>query len=59
MLVKRLHEYKRQLLLTLCAIVLYNRLVADPSHDMLPRTFIFSPPRPRLVHAMAKLIASG
>ena len=54
-LVKRLHEYKRQLLLTLYIIVLYNRLVADPSYDMLPRTFIFAA-KAVPGYAMAKLI---
>ncbi len=54
-LVKRLHEYKRQLLLTLYIIVLYNRLVADPSYDMLPRTFIFAA-KAAPGYAMAKLI---
>jgi starch phosphorylase len=40
-MVKRLHEYKRQLLKTLHIITLYNRLKADPTLEMLPRTFIF------------------
>jgi glycogen phosphorylase len=40
-LVKRLHEYKRQLLKALHIVVLYNRLRADPGADMLPRTVIF------------------
>jgi starch phosphorylase len=39
--VKRLHEYKRQLLLVLYIIVLYNRLKKDPGLDIVPRTFIF------------------
>ena len=38
--VKRIHEYKRQLLLCL-SIVLYDRLKADPSLDIVPVTFIF------------------
>ncbi|MDR2849414.1 MAG: glycogen/starch/alpha-glucan family phosphorylase, partial [Verrucomicrobiota bacterium] len=53
--VKRLHEYKRQLLLALYIIVLYNRLVADPSYGMLPRTFIFAA-KAAPGYAMAKLI---
>jgi starch phosphorylase len=40
--VKRLHEYKRQLLLALYIIVLYNRLVANPKMDIHPRTFIIA-----------------
>jgi glycogen phosphorylase len=39
--VKRLHEYKRQLLNALNIIILYNRIKADPSIDMIPRNFIF------------------
>jgi len=39
--VKRLHEYKRQLLLVLYIIVLYDRLKANPELDIVPRTFIF------------------
>ena len=40
-LVKRLHEYKRQLLKTLHIITLYHRLKAKPDADVVPRTFIF------------------
>lgn len=40
--VKRLHEYKRQLLLVLYAIIRYNRLKDNPGLDMQHRTFIFS-----------------
>jgi len=39
--VKRLHEYKRQLLNVLYIITLYNRLKKDPNQDITPRTFIF------------------
>jgi glycogen phosphorylase len=39
--VKRIHEYKRQLLAVLHIIALYNRVKRDPSIDILPRTFIF------------------
>ncbi len=39
--VKRIHEYKRQLLSVLHIIALYNRLKADPKQEMVPRTFIF------------------
>lgn len=39
--VKRLHEYKRQLLNILHIMYLYNRLRDDPSFDPPPRTFIF------------------
>ena len=40
--VKRIHEYKRQLLNALRVVALYNRLRADPSLEMAPRTFFFA-----------------
>ena len=39
--VKRLHEYKRQLLNILHVMYLYNELKKNPDMDMTPRTFIF------------------
>ena len=39
--VKRLHEYKRQLLNALHILVLYNRICDDPNFSIAPRTFIF------------------
>ena len=38
---KRLHEYKRQLLNALHCLVLYNRIVEDPSYEITPRCVIF------------------
>lgn len=40
--IKRIHEYKRQLLNILHVIHLYNKLKDNPNLDMVPRTFIFS-----------------
>ena len=40
-MVKRLHEYKRQLLKALHIITLYNRIKEDPKVEIVPRTFIF------------------
>jgi len=40
--VKRIHEYKRQILNALRIIVLYNRLREDPNREMAPRTFFFA-----------------
>jgi len=39
--VKRLHEYKRQLMNILHVMFLYNQLKDNPDMDMVPRTFIF------------------
>jgi len=39
--VKRIHEYKRQLLMALRIVVLYNRLRQNPELKVFPRTFFF------------------
>ena len=39
--VKRLHEYKRQLLNIMHVMYLYNELKSNPDMDFYPRTFIF------------------
>jgi starch phosphorylase len=53
--IKRIHEYKRQLLNTLHIIVLYNRLRADPTQKMPSRTFFFAGKAAPAYH-LAKLI---
>src|SRR5262249_10588655 len=40
--IKRIHEYKRQLLNTLRIVVLYNRLRENPNFEGTPRTFFFA-----------------
>jgi starch phosphorylase len=53
--IKRIHEYKRQLLNALRIIVLYNRLRANPRLDMPRRTFFFAG-KAAPAYALAKLI---
>jgi starch phosphorylase len=57
--IKRIHEYKRQLLNVLHVVVLYNRLRANPNVTMPPRTFFFAgkaAPAYRLAKLIIKLI---
>jgi starch phosphorylase len=53
--IKRIHEYKRQLLNALRVVVLYNRLRADPDLRMPPRTFFFAG-KAAPAYRLAKLI---
>ncbi len=67
--VKRLHEYKRQLLLALYIIIFYNRLLNDPTFDPMPRNFIFAAKAApgyymakliiRLIHGIAGVVNSN
>jgi starch phosphorylase len=57
--VKRIHEYKRQLLNVLRIVVLYDRLRQQPGLEMAPRTFFFggkAAPAYRLAKLIIKLI---
>ncbi|OES44079.1 glycogen/starch/alpha-glucan phosphorylase [Domibacillus iocasae] len=64
--VKRLHAYKRQLLNVLHILALYNKVKADSSYQMAPRTFIFGAKASpgyfyakriiKLIHSVADLV---
>jgi starch phosphorylase len=53
--VKRIHEYKRQLLNAVRIVVLYNRLRENPNLKMTPRTFFFAG-KAAPAYRLAKLI---
>ena len=65
-LVKRLHEYKRQLLKAMHVIWLFHRLKANPRMELVPRTFLFGAKAApgyfmakriiKLIHSVARVV---
>src|SRR5208283_2493638 len=53
--IKRIHEYKRQLMNALRIVVVYNRLRENPDLNMVPRTFFFAG-KAAPAYTLAKLI---
>jgi starch phosphorylase len=53
--IKRIHEYKRQLLNALRIVILYNRLRNNPDVEAMPRTFFFAG-KAAPAYRLAKLI---
>jgi len=53
--IKRIHEYKRQLLNALRIIVEYNRLRENPNREVVPRTYFFAG-KAAPAYRLAKLI---
>jgi len=53
--VKRMHEYKRQLLNAMHIIALYRRMKDDPGAELSPRTFVFGA-KAAPAYRMAKLV---
>jgi starch phosphorylase len=59
--IKRIHEYKRQLLNAIQCVVWYNRLRANPKLDVPPRTVLFggkAAPAYHLAKVIIKLVTS-
>ena len=54
--VKRIHEYKRQLLNILHVIALYHRIKADPAAPVVPRTVIFAGKAAPAYHQAKRII---
>jgi len=55
-MVKRFHEYKRQFLKVLHVVTLYNRIMANPQGDVVPRTVVFGGKAAPGYHAAKRMI---
>jgi starch phosphorylase len=54
--VKRIHEYKRQLLNVLHVITLYNRIKSNPNEDIVSRTILFAGKAAPAYHQAKRII---
>ncbi len=55
-MIKRFHEYKRQILKVLHLVTLYNRIKADPNSVVVPRTVIFGGKAAPAYHAAKRVM---
>ncbi|MFZ0159708.1 MAG: glycogen/starch/alpha-glucan phosphorylase [Kineosporiaceae bacterium] len=55
-MIKRFHEYKRQLLKLLHVVTLYQRILDDPGRAMVPRTILFGGKAAPAYHAAKRIM---
>ncbi len=55
-MIKRFHEYKRQLLKVLHVVTVYQRIIDDPQRDVVPRTVVFSGKAAPAYHAAKRIM---
>ncbi len=55
-MIKRFHEYKRQLLKLLHVVTLYQRIVDDPQREVVPRTVLFGGKAAPAYHAAKRIM---
>ncbi len=55
-MIKRFHEYKRQLLKLLHVVTMYQRIVASPQREVVPRTVVFAGKAAPAYHAAKRIM---